>query len=134
MLLELCSSSMEEELRRKKKGRWEARTRASSLSSSPGAPYKERAQGLCLYARVSLCSSPLVILISREPRDNEWTRRHIALYKHLYSSTCLRHLREMPSLPLSSSCCPQNLHVLFLSSPEDICDDPVKDVPDVYGE
>ena len=35
----------------------------------------------------------------------------------------------MPSFPLSSSRCLQNLHVLFLSSPEDICDDPDKDVP-----
>ena len=41
------------------------------------------------------------------------------------SSPCLRHLREMP---LSSSCCPANLHVLFLSSPEDIYDDSDKDV------
>ena len=47
----------------------------------------------------------------------------------LSSCTCLRHLWEMPSLPLSFSRCPLNLHVLFLSSPEDICDDSDKDVP-----
>ena len=39
----------------------------------------------------------------------------------------------MPSLPLSFSRCPLNLHVLFLSSPEDICDDPVRDVSAYAG-
>ena len=34
----------------------------------------------------------------------------------------------MLSFPLSSSRCLQNLHVLFLSSPEDICVDSDKDV------
>ena len=47
----------------------------------------------------------------------------------LSSSICLRHLWEMPSLPLSFSHCPLNLHVLFLSSPEDIYDDSDKGVP-----
>ena len=47
----------------------------------------------------------------------------------LSSSTCLRHLWEMSFLLLSSSCCLQNLHVLFLSSPEDISDDSDKDAP-----